>query len=64
MMPQMGFIYPSYHALLDVHSKIIRTTGGELGMVSMSNLAYILETVKDIGERLPEKDAASRKADP
>lgn len=31
-------------------------------MVSPSNLAYILETVKDVGEHMPDQDAACRKA--
>ncbi len=31
-------------------------------MVSTSNLAYILDTAKDIGEQLPEKDSVAKKA--
>ena len=31
-------------------------------MVSASNLRYILETVRDVGERLPDEEAAIRKA--
>ncbi len=41
---------------------IVDSTGGEYGYLSKSNLEYVLETVKDIGERLPRKRAIIRKA--
>ncbi|MDG6921340.1 MAG: Fic family protein [Nitrososphaerota archaeon] len=55
-------VYPSYNAVLDTHKRIIRRTGGELGMVSSSNLACIFDTIRDIGEHLSDKDAARRKS--
>jgi death-on-curing family protein len=37
-------------------------TGGEHGYLSKSNLEYLLDTVKDIGERLERKQALAKKA--
>ena len=54
--------YPSQKAVLVLHEKIVRQSGGHLGFVSISNLAYILETSQDIGEDLPEEQAVIRKA--
>ncbi len=54
--------YPSQDAVLRLHEKIIRQSGGELGFVSVSNLAYVLETSRDIGEALSEEQAIVRKA--
>lgn len=36
-------------------------TGGDYGYISRSNLEYILDTVRDIGERIPRKQALVRK---
>ena len=54
--------YPSYEAVIRVHETIIREAGGEQGFVSPSNLSYILDTVKDIGEDLAEEKAMTRKS--
>jgi death-on-curing protein len=54
--------YPSQDAVLQLHEKIIRQSGGQLGFVSVSNLAYVLETSQDIGEGLREEQAVVRKA--
>ena len=54
--------YPSKEAVLHLHEKIIEMAGGEQGFVSQSNLAYVLETVEDIGDDLPEKEAIIRKS--
>jgi death-on-curing protein len=37
-------------------------TGGEHGYFSKSNLEYLLDTVKDVGERLHRKQALAKKA--
>ena len=55
-------LYPSKDAVLRLHGKIIEIAGGEQGFVSQSNLAYVLETVKDIGGDLPEEGAVIRKS--
>ena len=58
----MPFVYPSYQAVMEAHERIIKSSGGELGMLSPSNLAYIMEAVKDVAERMPEKEAATKKS--
>jgi len=55
-------VYPSYEAVVRLHQDIVKITGGERGLVSPSNLAYVLETAKDIGERLSAEDAIVRKS--
>ncbi|MGA2663974.1 MAG: type II toxin-antitoxin system death-on-curing family toxin [Nitrososphaerales archaeon] len=55
-------LYPSYDAVIRVHESIIRKTGGEQGLVSLSNLVYILDTVEDIGEGLPGGKTVVRKS--
>jgi len=40
----------------------VDVTGGEHGYLSRSNLEYLLDTVKDVGERLPRKQAIIKKA--
>ena len=55
-------VYPSRDAVLRLHEAIIRQSGGEQGFVSLSNLAYVLETAKDIGEGMLEDKAVVRKA--
>ena len=55
-------VYPSRDAVLRLHEVIIRQSGGEQGFVSLTNLAYVLETAKDIGEGMPEDKAVVRKA--
>lgn len=54
--------YPSQDAVLRLHEKVIERSGGQLGFVSASNLAYVLETSQDIGEGLSEEQAVVRKA--
>lgn len=54
--------YPSQGAVIRLHERIIRQTGGQQGFVSVSNLAYVPETSQDIGEGLPEEQAVVRKA--
>lgn len=53
--------YPSPEQVDMLYREIIRRTGGESGYFNRSNLDYILDAVKDIGERLPRKEALIRK---
>ena len=45
-----------------LYDQIIKATGGEHGYLNRSNLDYILDTVKDVGERLPRRKAIVKKA--
>lgn len=45
-----------------LYDQIIAMTGGESGYLSKSNLEYLLDTVKDVGERLNRKQALAKKA--
>ncbi|MCP8313505.1 MAG: type II toxin-antitoxin system death-on-curing family toxin [archaeon] len=54
--------YPSPEQVDMLYREIIRRTGGESGYLNRSNLDYILDAVKDVGERLPRKEALIRKA--
>jgi death-on-curing protein len=54
--------YPSVAQVSRLYGRIIEATGGEHGYLSKSNLDYLLDTVKDVGERLPRKQAIVKKA--
>ncbi len=54
--------YPSLNQVERLYEGIIDATGGERGYLSKSNLEYLLDTVRDIGERLPKKQALVKKA--
>ncbi len=41
--------YPTYEAVIEAHNRIVKMTGGTAGILSISNLQYILDTVQDIG---------------
>ncbi|HKW05424.1 MAG TPA: Fic family protein [Nitrososphaerales archaeon] len=56
------FSYPSYEAVRQAHAKIIEATGGHAGMITSSNLKYILEAVQDIGEEFSEESSIRKKA--
>jgi len=45
-----------------LYRRVIQMTGGESGYLSRSNLEYLLDTVKDVGERLERKPAIAKKA--
>ena len=56
------FIYPSFEAVMEAHNRIVRATGdGHRGVINKSNLKYILETVRDIGEELDDEQEAIKK---
>ncbi len=54
--------YPSTEQVSELYDLTIKTSGGERGYVSRSNLDYLLDAVKDIGERLPKRHAVIKKA--
>lgn len=54
--------YPNEEQVSRLYEKTIVASGGEHGYVSRSNLAYLLDAVKDIGERLPRSQALVKKA--
>ena len=54
--------YPSTEEVGRLYARIIKATGGEHGYLSKGNLEYILDTVKDVGERVPRRQAIIKKA--
>jgi|GEM_PF-5832149 len=42
--------YPTSEAVLEAHKRIIKASGGTAGVLSISNLEYILDTVRDVGK--------------
>ena len=54
--------YPSMKQVERLYDQIIAMTGGEHGYLSKSNIEYLLDTVKDVGERLHGKQALAKKA--
>ncbi len=54
--------YPTMKQIERLYRRVIELTGGESGYLSKSNLEYLLETVKDVGERLDSKRAIVKKA--
>jgi len=54
--------YPTMKQIARLYRSVIDMTGGESGYLSRSNLEYLLDTVKDIGERLDRKRAIIKKA--
>jgi len=54
--------YPSPEQVSRLYDRTIGSTGGERGYPSKSNLEYLLDAVKDIGERLPRRQSIIKKA--
>jgi death-on-curing protein len=54
--------YPSVEQVERLHNRVLDITGGERGDLSRSNLEYILEAVKEIGEELDLHDSIKKKA--
>lgn len=54
--------YLSTEQVEGLHNKILDLTGGEHGDLSRSNLEYLLEAVKNVGERLATRQAIIKKA--
>jgi death on curing protein len=57
-----GISYPTMRQVERLYRRVIEMTGGESGYLSRSNLEYLLETVKDVGERFDRKHAIIKKA--
>jgi death on curing protein len=55
-------LYPSMEEVARLYQSIIKMTGGDHGYLSRSNLEYLLDTVKDVGERLQKEQAIVKKA--
>ncbi len=58
----MLFAYPSYEAAIEAHERVLRKSGGQTGMISPSNLKYVLESLEDVGKGFSSAAAAKRKA--
>lgn len=54
--------YPSSEQVSRLYDRTIDATGGERGYISKSNLEYLLDTVRNVGERLPRRKAIIKKA--
>jgi len=54
--------YPSMEELEVLYKEVVKVSGGEHGYLSKGNLEYLLDTVKDVGERNPKKQAIVKKA--
>ena len=54
--------YPSLAEVSRLYDRITKSTGGESGYLSKSNLEYLLDAVRDIAETLPRKQAIAKKA--
>jgi len=54
--------YPTMKQIERLYRRVVEMSGGESGYLSKSNLEYLLETVKDVGERLDTKPAITKKA--
>ena len=54
--------YPSLDQVSRLYDRTVDETGGERGYLNKSNLEYLLDTVRDVGERLPRRQAIIKKA--
>ena len=54
--------YPTLKQIDRLYEQVVRVSGGERGYLSKSNLDYLLDTVKDVGERLDGRAALVKKA--
>jgi death on curing protein len=54
--------YPSEEQVSELYDLTIRASGGGRGFVGRSNLDYLLDAVRDIGDRLPRRQAIVKKA--
>jgi death on curing protein len=57
-----GIRYPSIDQVEHLHNRVLDITGGERGDLSRSNLEYVLDAVKEIGEELDVRNAIKKKA--
>ena len=54
--------YPTLEQVERLHNRILESTGGEPGHLSKSNLEYLLQSVKAIGEKLDRRKAIVKKS--
>ena len=54
--------YPSVEQVERLHNRVLDVTGGEHGDLSRSNLEYVLEAVREIGENPDVQLAVTKKA--
>lgn len=54
--------YPTSDEVAKLYKEVVKVSGGEHGYLSRGNLDYILDAIKDIGERLDTKRAIVKKA--
>lgn len=47
--------YPSYEAVIETHKRVVKASGGTGGVLSTSNLHYLLDAARDVG-RGAERD--------
>jgi len=59
--PSQKIRYLSTEQAEKLHNWILDLTGGERGDLSRSNLEYLLEAVKNVGERLETRQAIIKK---
>ena len=55
-------MYPSVEQVERLHERVLDVTGGERGDLSRSNLEYVLDAVKEMGEELDVRNALKQKA--
>ena len=55
-------MYPSVAQVERLHDRVLDVTGGERGDLSRSNLEYVLDAVKEMGEDLDVRNALKQKA--
>lgn len=54
--------YPSVEQVERLHNRVLDVTGGEHGDLSRSNLEYVLDAVREIGENADVQLAVTKKA--
>jgi len=54
--------YPTVEQAKGLHELVLKATGGERGHLSTSNLEFVLDAVKEIGEGLERRRAIVKKA--
>jgi death-on-curing protein len=54
--------YPTFEQTKGLHERVLKMTGGERGRLSSSNLEFVLDAVREIGEGLDRKRAIVKKA--
>ncbi len=54
--------YPSFEQVERLHNRVLDVTGGEHGDLSRSNLEYVLDAVREIGENADVQLAVTKKA--